>query len=71
MTKAMADFWGKIWARKAEDPVKMDRLLDNYPRKIRKRLKPPDLALVLSVLSKGNKAAPGPDGLPFAAWKPP
>ncbi len=65
-------FWSKIWSKRSSAPSYSARIdyLRNYPKKINSSLcHDLDLDDILFSIRHSNNSSPGPDGIPFAAWR--
>jgi ribonuclease HI len=69
MTKTAAEHLSNIWGQQPTDARKMKEVLTNYTRRLRKSPKQPTLDLFLNILKENKSSAPGPDGIPFQAWR--
>ena len=63
----------KIWSRcasSADDKRKMTSFLSDYDRKVKSELiKPVSLEVILQAIDVAPSTSPGPDGIPFRAYK--
>ena len=67
-----AKFWSGIWAPRAVVPVEAEResFLSGYSKRVnRSLLSDPSLDDVSEAIKRSNNSSPGPDGIPFAAWR--
>ena len=65
-------FWSDIWAARVSSPPssEQDTFLASYSKTVDPALlSPPTLADILSAIKNSNDSSPGPDGIPFAAWR--
>ena len=64
-------FWSKVWDRRASVPSSdRAKFLEGYRKVLDSSLcSKPDLDLVTDIINRPNNSAPGPDGIPFAAWR--
>ena len=66
------DFWSRIWAPRLTPPSNVQRahFLACYTKRVDSSLlDPPSLDAVLEAIKGSNNSSPGPDGIPFAAWR--
>ena len=67
MTKIAADFWRHKWdAKVIKDPK---TLFKTYGKKISIQPTKITLDLVIDIINSTDNSAPGPDGIPFAAYR--
>lgn len=67
MTKVIKKFWGNKWLCKSiKDPIRLFRI---YGKTIHGKPLPVTLDLVSEVILNTNNSSPGPDGIPFAAYR--
>ena len=67
MTNIAHRCWGGKWSRKTiHNP---DKLFSIYGKKIRINPKNIDLDFIIDIINNTNDSAPGPDGVPFAAYR--
>ena len=67
-----ADFWSKIWAARPVSPSPFARVsfLRGYNKKINSSLcRNISLDDIVFSINHANNSTPGPDGIPFAAWR--
>ena len=66
-----SSFWSKVWDKRPSVPFSQrDEFLQDYDKEIDQSLCPqPDLAFLSEVIRHSNNSSPGPDGIPFAAWR--
>ena len=64
-------FWSKVWGKRPPVPSSdREKFLKGYQKQVDPSLcSRPDLDLVLDIIKRSNSSAPGPDGIPFAAWR--
>ena len=66
-----SEYWSGVWA--ARPPVtkgQRDIFLRGYDKKVDPSLcTRPDLAFITEIIDRPNDSTPGPDGIPFAAWR--
>jgi ribonuclease HI/exonuclease III len=64
-------YWSRIWeARSPPSPDTDDGFLDSYTKTVdRGLLSTPGYEDILSSIRSANNSTPGPDGIPFAAWR--
>lgn len=69
--KIAREFWAKVWAaREASPPSECASFLNSYSKEVDPSLlATPLLADVLFSINHSNDSAPGPDGIPYAAWR--
>lgn len=67
-----SSFWSEVWAPRSTAPSNLEReaFLDSYTKKVDTTLlSPPLLDDVIFSITHSNNSAPGPDGVPYAAWR--
>ena len=64
-------FWSQIWKARSPPPAGLaDGFLDSYTKTVDPNLlSTPDFDDVLGSIRSSNNSTPGPDGIPFAAWR--
>ena len=64
-------YWSRIWAaRPPPPPDSADEFLRSYTKQVdASSVSAPDLDAVLDSIRSSNNSTPGPDGIPFAAWR--
>ena len=67
----LVSYWSGVWAARPPLPAdEADAFLRSYTKTIDSTtMPPPDLEAVLSSIRSSNNSTPGPDGIPFAAWR--
>jgi exonuclease III len=69
MSKIASDFWANIWRPAEASSQTITNYLSRYQRKIRLQPPTPCLDHIISAIKHTNNSAPGPDGIPFAAFR--
>ena len=67
-----AGFWSGVWAPRASRPPDSLResFLSGYSKSVNQSLlSAPTLADILFAVKSSNNSSPGPDGIPFSAWR--
>jgi hypothetical protein len=64
-------FWSRVWAvRPPPLADEADRFLLSYTKTVESvDIPAPDLEAILDSIRSSNNSTPGPDGIPFAAWR--
>ena len=64
-------FWSKVWDKRPSVPSSdREKFLEGYHKQMDASLcSRPDVDLVTDIINRPNNSAPGPDGIPFAAWR--
>lgn len=70
-SKLCASYWGEVWRRRPPPPPQaLDSFLRGYTKKIDSSLLHlPDIEDIEKSIRRSNNSTPGPDGIPFAAWR--
>ena len=70
-SKLCATFWGRVWEKRPTlDPKISSRFLQQYHKQIDPTLlQQLTLEDILYAIKNANDSTPGPDGIPFSAWK--
>ena len=72
MSRLAADFWGRVWTTRSPptSPEERAKWLQWYTKKVdHSLLSKPTLESVRSAVLNSKNTSPGPDGIPFAAWR--
>jgi hypothetical protein len=67
-----ADFWSRLWTKRSfsPSPSAREKWLRDYQKNIDvSKIVSPSIDLLASYLTHTKNTAPGPDGIPFAAWR--
>jgi len=64
-------FWSQVWAARPAAPEgSADNFLQSYTKRVdTANISAPDLEAVLNSILLSNNSTPGPEGIPFAAWR--
>ena len=66
----LASFWGKTFEEKLIDTVDVKAFLNEFAADFNfQKLRPPDQNVIEGFLAHARHSAPGPDGLPYGAWR--
>jgi hypothetical protein len=66
----LASFWGKTFEEKHIDKDDASAFLREFGGDFNfKHIRPPDQAVIEGFLKRARRSAPGPDGLPYGAWR--
>ena len=68
VTAICASYWSKIWTQQAPPPTAAD-YLQRYGKRVEGIIAIPGAKSIAKVIRRTNNSAPGPDGIPFRAWK--
>lgn len=68
MTGIAYNFWGKRWVFQ-HTKIDPDRYLRDYQKRITKPILVPTIELIEQVILDMGDSSPGPDGVPFSAYK--
>ena len=72
MASVAKTYWEKVWAPRSAQPSDKDRsaFLNGYNKKVDPSLVPsPTLGNVEAAIARSKNTSPGPDGIPFSAWR--
>ena len=72
MAKVAKSYWEKIWAPRSPPASDKDRsaFLSNENKRVEPSLIPtPSLASGEAAIARSKNTSPGPDGVPFSAWR--
>jgi hypothetical protein len=69
MTKIATRFWRKIWDRDTEGPSGLAEYINIYGKTIDTPPPPPTLASVVYQIKNSKDTSPGPNGIPFSAYR--
>jgi hypothetical protein len=69
MTKIAARFWRKIWDRDTEGPSGLEEYIAQYGKTLTAPPPPPTLANVIYQIKHSKDTSPGPNGIPFVAYR--
>jgi exonuclease III len=69
MTAVAKEFWGQLWSAKPDDQDRIDQYLSSYRTRIRSPIQKPTLHQVEQYINQTNNSTPGPDGIPFEAYR--
>jgi ribonuclease HI/exonuclease III len=66
-----AKFWSRVWAPRAfvVSGAERESFLAGYSKKVSSPIPAPSLEDVTEAVESSNNSSPGPDGIPFAAWR--
>ena len=70
ISATISHFYSDIWKRGDDDESIIDNYLSTYPRRINAQLiNKPTLDSISNVINSSGDTAPGPDGIPFIAFR--
>ena len=69
VTGIAKDFWGDIWGEREPEEECIRECIEDYDRILRRDIPPFDEDDLLRIMLKPRKSTPGPDGIPYAAWR--
>jgi ribonuclease HI len=69
MTNMAAGFWSKVWAHRDYDAHSAAAFLALYKKRIGKQPAVMTVEAVVAAIKSTNNSAPGPDGIPFRAYR--
>ena len=62
-------FFSRLWQEEKIEEREMEEYLHSYNKTIQSTVDKPDLSLVIDTIMHTNNSSPGPDGIPFVAWR--
>ena len=68
MAEEMKKTWEPIWDRKAIPKKQIDGYLASYAKRLKREIRPVELADVVRVIADPKRTCAGPNGIPFAAY---
>ena len=68
MAEVLKETWEPIWEGKVIPNELIDGYLASYSKRLRKAIRPVELADVIRVIADPKKTCAGPNGIPFAAY---